>query len=63
MAEGLMLGGIYFLNESYFGLKLSLCPKFQLHMCPETGLNVYVVVGGLEPILVFSLQASFALKF
>jgi hypothetical protein len=63
MVGGGEFQGNLFLDESSFGLKLSLYPEFQLPMCPGTGLKVPVVGGGLKPILVFSLQASFALKF
>jgi hypothetical protein len=37
-------GGGFFLGESSLWLKLSLYPEFQLPMCPDTGLKMYVVV-------------------
>jgi hypothetical protein len=39
-------GGDFFLDESSFGLKLSLYPEFQLPMCPGTGLTVCGDGGG-----------------
>ena len=38
--------GNFFLDESSFRLKLSLYLKFQLPMCPGTGLKVFSGGGG-----------------
>jgi hypothetical protein len=60
--EGGVLEVIFILGESSLGLKLSLYPKFQLHMCLGTYLKVcgggWVVV--LKPNLVFCFRPSFS---
>jgi hypothetical protein len=51
-----------FFGESSFGLKLNFYPKFELPMCPGTGLKCCVVMG-FETYLVLRFGPNLALDW